>query len=164
MAWDSQNRMVSCAYRGNTLTFDYGADGLRRSETLTSGGQSVTTYYVYDGQSLVMEETRNAQGVLTPSASYLNGPRGPEYKKDERTGLVKWYVYDGLGSVVAQVDPSGTVTYSAKYDAYGAVRGATGSATTAQGFVGGLGHLSEAATGLIYMRARYYDPSTGTVC
>ena len=108
-----------------------------------------------------MEEQKNAQGVLTPSASYLNGPRGPEYKKDETTGLVKWYVYDGLGSVVAQVDPSGNVTYSAKYDVYGAVRAATGSANTAQGFVGGLGHLSEAATGLIYMRARYYDPNTG---
>ena len=161
MAWDSQNRMVSCAYDGNTLAFDYGADGLRRSETLTSGGQSVTTYYVYDGQSLVMEETKNAQGVLTPSATYLNGPRGPEYKKDEGTGLVKWYVYDGLGSVVAEVDPSGTVTYSAKYDVYGAVRAASGTANTAQGFVGGLGHLSEAATGLIYMRARYYDPNTG---
>ena len=161
MAWDSQNRMVSCAYNGNTLTFDYGSDGLRRSETLTSGGQSVTTYYVYDGQSLVMEETKNAQGVLTPSATYLNGPRGPEYKKDETTGLVKWYVYDGLGSVIGEVDPSGNVTYSAKYDVYGAVRGTTGTATTAQGFVGGLGHLSEAATGLIYMRARYYDPNTG---
>ena len=108
-----------------------------------------------------MEETKNAQGVLTPSATYLNGPRGPEYKKDETTGLVKWYVYDGLGSVVAQVDPAGDVTYSAKYDVYGAVRGTTGTATSAQGFVGGLGHLSEAATGLIYMRARYYDPNTG---
>lgn len=29
------------------------------------------------------------------------------------------------------------------------------------GFVGSLGHLSEAGTGLIYMRARYYDPSLG---
>ena len=39
--------------------------------------------------------------------------------------------------------------------------GTTGTANTAQGFVGGVGHLSEAATGLIYMRARYYDPNTG---
>ena len=29
------------------------------------------------------------------------------------------------------------------------------------GFVGGLGHLSEAGTGLIYMKARYYDPTLG---
>lgn len=44
---------------------------------------------------------------------------------------------------------------------YGAVRGRTGIATTAHGFVGDLGHLSEPNTGLIYMRARYYDPTTG---
>ena len=34
-------------------------------------------------------------------------------------------------------------------------------ASSAMGFVGGLGHLSEAGTGLIYMKARYYGPSFG---
>ena len=29
------------------------------------------------------------------------------------------------------------------------------------GFVGSLGHLSEVETGLIYMRATYYDPALG---
>ena len=76
MTWDSQNRMVSCAYSGNTLTFDYGSDGLRRSETLTSGGQSVTTYYVYDGQSLVMEETKNAREGYWENVRYNQGSVG----------------------------------------------------------------------------------------
>ena len=29
-AWDSQNRLVSCIITGNSSTFKYGADGLRR--------------------------------------------------------------------------------------------------------------------------------------
>jgi RHS repeat-associated protein len=70
-------------------------------------------------------------------------------------------VYDGLGSVVGEVDPLGNLTCANEYDVYGAVRGRTGTATTAHGFVGNLGHLSDASTGLIYMKARYYDPSTG---
>ena len=70
-------------------------------------------------------------------------------------------MYDGLGSVVGEVDVNGTLTSSPKYDVYGLVRQNPGSASSAMGFVGGLGHLSEASTGLIYMRARYYDPALG---
>ncbi len=68
---------------------------------------------------------------------------------------------DSLGSVVGEVDTSGSLTSSPKYDVYGAVRANSGTASTRQGFVGGLGHVSDAETGLVYMRARYYDPSNG---
>ena len=74
-------------------------------------------------------------------------------------GSTRWYVYDGLGSVVGEVDPSGSLTASTGYDVYGAKR-AGGPATSRQGFVGGLGHVPDTETGLIYMRARYYDPGT----
>jgi RHS repeat-associated protein len=91
--------------------------------------------------------------------NYLNGPRGAEYRKDS-TG-VKWYIYDGLGSVIGEVDSGGNVTYTAKYDVYGSIRGSTGSSTSKHKFCGSLGHTSEGNTGLIYMRARYMDPVTG---
>ena len=149
MTWDSQNRMASCQFNGTTSTFTYGADGLRRR--MVTGTN--TTDYLLDGQNVV-REIKN--GVV--NATYLNGPRGPEYKRDQN-GAVQWYLYDGVGSVVGLVDESGNVTNSRKYDVYGAPRNAqTGSAHC---FVGGLGHTSDAETGLIYMRARHYDPATG---
>ena len=168
MTWDSQNRMASCTFNGTPSTFTYGADGLRRSETVNG----ITTYFVYDGQTLIREMHKNVQtNVLYNTATYLTGPRGPEYRRDD-TQLEKdaqgntvshaqWYVYDGLGSVVGEVNASGNMTSSPKYDVYGMVRSNTGTASSAMGFVGSLGHLSEASTGLIYMRARYYDPSLG---
>ena len=176
MSWDSQNRMTSCAYQGTASTFTYGADGFRRSETVTpSGGSAVTTRSVYDGTMLVQEQ--RGTGAF---ATYLNGLRGPECRVDEtqpaaetgytsgkttfQRGPAKWYVYDGLGSVVGEVDPSGNLTSNPKYDVYGLVRSNAGTASSAMGFVGGLGHLSEAGTGLIYMKARYYDPSLGRFC
>jgi RHS repeat-associated protein len=90
----------------------------------------------------------------------LHGPRGPEY---ERVGSASpsWYVYDGLGSVVATVDATGAVTSARKYDVYGSVSGLTGQSGTKHKFVGSLGHPSEDETGLVYMRARYYDPVLG---
>ena len=154
--WDSQNRLVSCTSGGATTTYTYGADGLRRSATAAG----VTTYYVYDGTMMVREMKMNASSVLVPSATYLTGPRGPEYRRDDNLGTVRWYVYDGLGSVVAEVDPSGNVTSTRKTDVYGVARGATGTATSKHGFVGSCGHLTD-DTGLIYMRARYYDPALG---
>ncbi len=170
--WDSQNRLVSCTKGGVTSTYTYGADGLRRTSTVNG----VTTYYVYDGQTLIREMQQNAQGVLQSTATYLCGPRGPEYRRDDTqaegtysdstgthpAGKTRWYVYDGLGSVVGEVDPSGNLTSSGTFDVYGAKRqGGTGAATSRQGFVGALGHVSDSETGLVYMRARYYDPSTG---
>jgi RHS repeat-associated protein len=70
-------------------------------------------------------------------------------------------VYDGLGSVVGEVDVVGNLTATCLFDVYGAKRGGSGTSTTKQGFVGGLGHETDDETGLIYMRARYYDPGVG---
>ena len=168
-AWDSQNRLVSCILGGNMSTFKYGADGLRRQKT-TNG---LTTDFAYDG-TMMVREGHAAGGSLTPStvtATYLIGARGPEYRRDDTQmqsdgqghtfGKTGWYVFDGLGSVVGEVDPLGNITSSPKYDVYGAVRGNSGTASTKHGFVGSLGHLSEPETGLVYMQARYYDPSVG---
>ena len=41
------------------------------------------------------------------------------------------------------------------------VRANTSTASSRQGFVWGMGHVSDTQTGLIYMRARYYDPRVG---
>jgi len=86
--------------------------------------------------------------------------RGPEYRRDA-SGSYEWYVYDGLGSVIGTVDNHGVLLSTRKYDVYGGVRGSSGPSGTRHKFVGKLGHPSDDETGLIYMRARYYDPVTG---
>ena len=168
-AWNSQNRLVSCIINGSTSIYKYGADGLRRQKT-TNGA---TTDYAYDG-TMMVREGHATGGSLTPAtvtATYLIGARGPEYRRDDTATEIdsqgrtvtkaRWYVYDGLGSVVGEMDPLGDLSSSPKYDVYGAVRANPGTATSKQGFVGSLGHVSDTETGLIYMRARYYDPAMG---
>ena len=152
-SWDGQNRLVKCVSGANTSTYKYGSDGLRRQSTING----VTTDTVLDNGMLVRERSGGVN-----KATYLVGARGPEYRRDDSTGAVRWYLYDGLGSSLGEVDPSGNVTSSRKFDVYGAVRGGVNSGgTSKQKFVGALGHTSEDETGLIYMRARYYDPATG---
>src|SRR6185295_19310399 len=106
---------------GTTSSFVYGSDGLRRQTTVGS----TTTDCILDGQSAVREK----QGS-TVVATYLHGPRGPEYRRNDGTGALRWCLYDGLGSVLGEVDAGGTITASRKYDVYGGVRASTGTSTS----------------------------------
>jgi RHS repeat-associated protein len=96
----------------------------------------------------------------TSIATYLIGARGPEYKRNDSTGTISWYVYDGLGSVLEEVDQNGNVNAYRKYDVYASVRSGQ-PGMSRQRFVGSLGHQFDDETGLIYMRARYVDPVLG---
>jgi RHS repeat-associated protein len=74
-----------------------------------------------------------------------------------------YYVADALGSTTDLVDPTGTVLNSYGYDAFGALRmpsPAGGSEAVANSFLF-TGEQSEAASGIGYLRARYYDSATG---
>jgi RHS repeat-associated protein len=182
--WDSENRMTSCTYNGDTTTYTYGYDGLRRSSTK----DSVTTNYVYDGTNLVAEMRPNASGTLVIVTSYLLGAQGIEAKIDETAqteayykidpttgirlfdannnlivayrGVTSWYVYDGHGNVVGTVNGvTGAFAANPTLDVYGVPR-ASGTSATKQGYCGSVGHVTD-DTGLVYMRARYYDPSVG---
>jgi RHS repeat-associated protein len=176
--------MTSCTYQGDTTTYSYGYDGLRRSSTK----DSVTTNYVYDGTNLVAEMRPNASGTLVVVTSYLLGAQGIEAKIDETAqteayyelnpttgarlfdannnlivayrGVTSWYVYDGHGNVVGTVNGvTGAYTANPTLDVYGVPR-ASGAPATKQGYCGSLGHVTD-DTGLVYMRARYYDPNVG---
>ena len=93
MTWDSQNRMVSCTKGGVTSTYTYGADGLRRSSTVNG----ITTYYVYDGQTMIREMKMGGDSLLHPAATYLQGPCGSEYRRDDTATEL-----DSLGNIVAK--------------------------------------------------------------
>ncbi|MGV3719790.1 MAG: RHS repeat domain-containing protein [Actinomycetota bacterium] len=150
--WDGQNRLTQCVNGSTTTSFVYGADGLRRRSTVGS----TSTDYILEGQSVVRERQGGSN-----VATYLQGLRGPEYRRNDSTGVVRWYLYDGLGSVLGEVDGSGNITATRRFDVYGGVRASTGTSTSNHKFVGGLGHSSEDDTGFVYMRARYMDPLTG---
>jgi RHS repeat-associated protein len=155
--WDSQNRLYSCAYAGNTNVFTYGVDGLRHSSMING----IRTDFAFDDTYAIREmRDTNNDGILESIATYFSGNQGPMYKRDDTNGTLRWYIYDGLGSVLAEVDPSGSVTAGRKYDVYGLVRSGQAGISKHK-FVGKLGHVSEDETGLIYMRARYMDPVLG---
>ena len=69
----------------------------------------------------------------------------------------QYFHQDHLGSTRVLTDSGGAVVATQTFDAYGALAAKTGVATTNIGFAG---QYRDSESGLIYLRARYYDPST----
>ena len=73
-------------------------------------------------------------------------------------------LYDVYGNVKATLTRSGATGYSTanwkSYDVWGGERASTGSGSMF-GYCGNLGHPTDPENGLIYMRARFYEPWTG---
>ena len=143
-AWDYENLLTSTTIGGTTTSFTYRGDGLRASQT--SG--STTTSYTWDLNS-------SLPVVLDDGSQYVYG-----------NGLVSqvsgastyYYLADGLGSTMATTDAFGNVVNGYTYDVYGKTTASSGSQPNSIEFAG----QQTDATGLQYLRARYYDPATGS--
>ena len=69
----------------------------------------------------------------------------------------EYFLNDALGSVRQLTNQSGAITYAKAYDPYGVVTSTSGTSSTAYGFTG----EQTDASGLTYLRARYYASDTG---
>jgi RHS repeat-associated protein len=96
----------------------------------TDANGNITTYYVY-GLGLIAKIT----------------PQNQAY----------YYHYDGLGSTIAITDSTGSIVNQYAYDAHGKVISQTEGISNPFKYVGKYGVMDD-GNGLLYMRARYYDP------
>ncbi len=156
--WDAQNRLVRVVIPNEgEVQFRYRSDGLRVEKKVVGG---LTMKYVYDGQ-MVIGEIRS-DGT---KRWYVMGAMGYVCRIDEGAdGQIlarDYFVYDGLGSCRALVASDGRVVVKYDYDVYGRVRGQEGERANGFKYVAQIGHPTDEETGLIYMRARYYDPEIG---
>jgi len=147
-AWDFENRLIQVVTPSSgSVTYKYDALG-RRVQSAPSTG--VATNLTYDGDDVAQDKT--STNVIT---EYLNGP-GIDNRIRQKTGTTVYYfTKDHLGSTTALTDSKGALVERETYDAYG---NTVGSAKTRYGFTG---RESESLTGLLYYRARFYDPQLG---
>ncbi len=150
MGNDLLNRMTSLAAGSNNYSYVYRADGMRASKTLGS----VTTKFAYDGQMPI----ESYDG--TTSTKNILGARGMD-ATITGSGL-SYPIYDAHGNNMGTLAKNGsgyTVANRLSYDAWGAVRSGTPAGTGR--YCATLGHPQDDESGFIYMRARYYDASSG---
>ena len=75
------------------------------------------------------------------------------------SGNANWYLTDRQGSVVGVVSSTGSLLDTITYDAYGNVTSQSNAAASGRYLY--TGREWDAALGLQYNRARWYDPATG---
>jgi len=127
-------------------SYAYDGNGLRQSETISGTTKHFawdtaeplplllsdgTNYYVYGSEGLPIEQIASE----TPT----------------------WLHHDAAGSTRLLTSQAGTISGAYTYTPYGATEAHTGTATTPLGYDG---QYVSSDTGLIYLRARAYDPST----
>ena len=185
-SYDAADRLLDITDGGGTTTLSWDANGDLLSKGSTSysfdelgrlvqvdDGTTVTSY-AYDGDGVRQQmvvggvATDYLQDVVAPLPIVLRESSGGQasdylYGNDlvaqlDGVGRVSYYHTDGLGSTTALSDATGASTASYSYDVFGATRTMTGS--NGQPFTYA-GEQVDTATGLVYLRARYYDPAVG---
>ncbi|MGO9490500.1 MAG: RHS repeat-associated core domain-containing protein [Solirubrobacteraceae bacterium] len=128
-------------------TYEYNGDGLRTAE-IKSGAPTYVTWDLAEPLPLILNDG---------TYSYIYGPGGLPIEQIAAGGAVTYLHHDEQGSTRLITGTTGAKEASTTYDAYGNALGSTGSVTSRLGYDG---QYSDADTGLVYLRARYYDPGT----
>jgi RHS repeat-associated protein len=189
---DEAGQLINSTSPGATSTYTYDTHGNRTAATATpTEGTTTTTSYAYDSADrltrytgaagIVSDYTYDGDGLRTNSDAarlswdtsgdlpllpadgdnwYLYGPDGHPYTQINRTTEEVTYLHaDITGSTRATSDETGDRTAAWTYAPFGSVSTHTGADTTPFQYAG---EYRDATSGLYYLRARYYDPVTGT--
>ena len=147
---------------------------IRYSESIS---QTVTkAEFVYDGNNDRVAQSAWDGGVQTAETRYTNDTLGLTHVLVSDDGTLKSYflfgnmmigqqvtgssqfmthVVDGLGSVRVEMETSGA-SYMRTFSPFGETLAESGSSGSVYGYTG---QQHDASTDLIYLRARYYNPS-----
>jgi RHS repeat-associated protein len=146
LGYDQANRLTSF---GPNATYAYNGDGLRMSKTVAAAVQPFT-WNVAQGLPLLLQDD---------AASVVYGLGRQPLEQIDGSGVVLYFHQDQLGSTRALTDAIGVAVATFDYDAYGNLTSPPpGGVTTPLQYTG---EYTDAESGLIYLRARYYEPSTG---
>ena len=149
LGYDQANQLDSVIGPASA-TYAYDGNGLR--STKTTGG--ATTHYTWGTDQVpnLLQETTSSN-----TTSYIYGPDGLPIEQITPGGAVLYYSHDQLGSTRLITDTSAVTKATYTYDPYGNI---TSSSVSVPNPLQYDGQYTDAETGLIYLRNRYYDPTT----
>jgi len=157
--WQGRNMASAKKGTGNTISYKYGADGLRTQKT---NGSTVSDYYYLGGK--LMYEKRGEKEFCFQYDSFGN----LSYIKN---GTDEYYVgCNSRGDVITLHNTStGALAYTYTYDSWGNVisvktpSGTTPGATTTPMLnpIRYRGYYYDSETGFYLTGSRYYDPVVG---
>lgn len=152
--YNALNQLVGFTNGETTASYAYNVNGLRYEKTV----DGKTVHHVWDGSEQIIADVVESQfyeancyvrGTNLLAAYSYNGGIKSEYT---------YYTQNAHGDVVNLTDAEGAVTKSYTYDAFGVEQDIDDSDTNVFRYCG---EYFDAETGTVYLRARYYSPTTG---
>lgn len=161
--YDMLENMCYSKTDNNTTAIKYGTNGYRYVKQENS---ELPEYYIYDRQCRLQTEVTfvNAtvngtkQIIMYPKYQYIWGPDKVLAQFDALNNAIYYYLYNGHGDVIQIVDTDGNIVNSYDYDVWGNF---ISKDETIHNPFTYFGQTYDKATGLYYLRSRYYDPTTG---
>lgn len=144
--WDTRNRLISIVGPDMTSSFTYDVLGRRTSRNVNG----MVTSYLHDGQQYVGEVVAG-----TLKSTSLFGPDLDEVLTRFTSGRQFAQLSDALRSVLRQTGDNSQTTSATSFSPYGESRGSVSGEDTVIGFSG----RELDPTGLLFLRARYYEPT-----
>ena len=145
------DQLTSYTENGQTTTYDYWIDGLRRSKTLANGDEEE---YLWDGNNLVYINPSLSEYLLTGFTAYY----GLGIFESNQNGTKYRYQRNAHGDTTALLNQSGDIVRCYTYeDAFGT---STYSADDTNPFRYA-GQYYDRESQSYYLRARYYLPRYG---
>ena len=149
--YDATNQLIKVVLPdGTEVSYGYAPTGERIWRRDARG----KTYYVTDGVNLLAELGED----LKPKASYVQGPGVDHPLVMVRDGRDYCFHADRLGTICRLTDRKGAIAATYEYDPFGEIRSKQGAVESPFCFTA---RERDAATGLYYYRARYYDAILG---
>ena len=163
LEWDERYRLVEVDDASSFVQYEYDVLG-RRAARIENG---TTNFFVYDGQQVVadLDAGKNLLRTYSYGSGIDNILTMTTYSGNQPVATYT-YIKDHQNTVIALADETGTVVESYAYSAYGETKVFNASGVElAESALGNRycfqGREIDWRTGLIYFRARWYDPDTG---
>ncbi|HEV2247640.1 MAG TPA: RHS repeat-associated core domain-containing protein [Terriglobia bacterium] len=148
---DFENRLTSVTLpNGHVQNYKYDPFGRR----VFKDSPTKTRIFVYDGDNV--SERLDGSGKVT--VRFTQGLGTDEPLEVFGSGASSYYEADGLGSITSLTSASGSVANTYGYDSFGNQTASSGTVSNRFFYTG---RENVAKTGLLYYRARYYDPTAG---
>lgn len=145
--YDGLNELKTYRNKKDVVSsYEYMPNHYRISKTVNG----IKNYQIWDGQNITVETNSNME-LSSNYRRYVNG-------QIFNDGTDRYYTYDGHGNIT-KTSKKFTNETRRYYDAYGNIVNGYNEYETAFDYCG---EYRDLESGLLYLRNRYYDPSTGS--
>lgn len=154
--WDYENQPILYLLPdASRVTMSYNSDSRRVTKQTASETVKIVWDPVADAYLSELDSSNATQVVYTQEQQQFG-----RVISQRRSSTSSWYQTDSLGSTRALTNASQAVTDTYLCDAWGNPISSTGTTVNPFRWVGNIGYYFDTATGLYYIRARTYQPTT----